>query len=605
MKTFILALSLILIPVASHAAVTMSSLQLNDLQGLLPAFWLDHSGFEVEDEVKLDLSIPQTPMLPLLPLYGEGGFGKKTYVGGVIEEKYLTSLGRGEQSQVFQKIKNMIGPEGMRFRAVQADGKIFAIRSDYQIIYSRGTSIGLELSFGNSKTVNLGESTVYGMKLDFGAPFRVNPERGFNLVGNLQGIIDDWSVGLKPDETRLIIDQSVAIAPALISYMMEKPLAMVNDQGEALELIPATKNSELSDEAKSVTGVNGNFSKELTSIKKNISKNLKKEITWRETVKPQVSAEKIVNRQSTNEFIQNICDRLAMTYEVPAEIWPRCRVSATLAPNAWAYPGGDIFISAGMLGILSDVDSVALVLGHEIGHVMGRHTSKQALARKSYDYAATIVSTVVNLGITGFALGGGWGVLGNVNFISWYPQAMAVSVGGAYLAQQGSRIASFAPVAGLMLMSREYETEADHIGQEVAFASGAELNSMNNGWEEFVNFLDSNFPQELGIKEKIMSDHPDSQKRLKNFEKRLNDLSERLSDLNQQNLFDEAINKDYKKIHQSFKPYSNAYGKALREKLSKIQEGKSDIKKERKLQHFVHTLVGPQSRCVRHALGAQ
>lgn len=605
MKTFFLALCLLVLPGASRADVTMSTLQLDDLKGLLPAFWLDHSGFELDDEIKLDASIPQMPMMPLLPLYSEGGFGKKAYVGGVIEEKYLATLGNVEQSQIFQKIRTMTGPEGMRFRPVYADGKIFAIRSDYQIIYSRGTMVGLELSFGSSKTVNLGESKVYGMKLDFGAPFRINPEQGVNLVGNLQSMIDDWSVGLKPDETRLIIDQSVAIAPALISYMMEKPLAMVSEEGEALELIPATKNTELVDEAKSVARTDGNFSKELTDVKKKLSKNLKKEISWRETVKPQVSAEKIVNRTSTNEFIQNICDRLAITYEVPAEIWPRCRVSATLAPNAWAYPGGDIFISAGMLGILTEVDSVALILGHEIGHVMGRHTSKQSIVRKSYDYAATIISTVVNLGMTGFALGGGWGVLGNVSFISWYPQAMLASVGGAYLAQQGSRIASFAPVAGLMLLSRDYETEADHIGQEVAYASGAELRSMNKGWEEFVNFIDTNFPQQLGIKEKIMRDHPDSQKRLKNFEKKSVELTDRLSDLNQHNAFDENLKNDYKKIHQSFKPYSKAYGKALREKLAKIQEGKSDIKKERKLQHFMHTLVGPQSRCIRHALGAQ
>jgi beta-barrel assembly-enhancing protease len=41
--------------------------------------------------------------------------------------------------------------------------------------------------------------------------------------------------------------------------------------------------------------------------------------------------------------------------------------------NAFALPGGQIFITAAMLGRLSSEAQLAGVLGHEIGHVVGRH----------------------------------------------------------------------------------------------------------------------------------------------------------------------------------------------------------------------------------------
>jgi predicted Zn-dependent protease len=45
--------------------------------------------------------------------------------------------------------------------------------------------------------------------------------------------------------------------------------------------------------------------------------------------------------------------------------------------NAFALPGGPIFITEGLLGRLRGEDELAGVLGHEIGHVIGRHSSEQ------------------------------------------------------------------------------------------------------------------------------------------------------------------------------------------------------------------------------------
>ncbi len=45
--------------------------------------------------------------------------------------------------------------------------------------------------------------------------------------------------------------------------------------------------------------------------------------------------------------------------------------------NAFALPGGQIFITVGLLKRLNNEDQVAGVLAHEIGHVIGRHSSQQ------------------------------------------------------------------------------------------------------------------------------------------------------------------------------------------------------------------------------------
>jgi predicted Zn-dependent protease len=45
--------------------------------------------------------------------------------------------------------------------------------------------------------------------------------------------------------------------------------------------------------------------------------------------------------------------------------------------NAFAVPGGQIFITVGLLKRLKTEDQIAGVLGHEIGHVVGRHSAQQ------------------------------------------------------------------------------------------------------------------------------------------------------------------------------------------------------------------------------------
>jgi predicted Zn-dependent protease len=45
--------------------------------------------------------------------------------------------------------------------------------------------------------------------------------------------------------------------------------------------------------------------------------------------------------------------------------------------NAFALPGGQLFITMGLLKRLKSEDQLAGVMGHEIGHVVGRHSAQQ------------------------------------------------------------------------------------------------------------------------------------------------------------------------------------------------------------------------------------
>ncbi len=49
--------------------------------------------------------------------------------------------------------------------------------------------------------------------------------------------------------------------------------------------------------------------------------------------------------------------------------------------NAFALPGGQVFMTYGLYKMLPGEDEVAGVIGHEIGHVIGRHSAEQIAVR--------------------------------------------------------------------------------------------------------------------------------------------------------------------------------------------------------------------------------
>jgi predicted Zn-dependent protease len=128
-------------------------------------------------------------------------------------------------------------------------------------------------------------------------------------------------------------------------------------------------------------------------------------------------------------------------------------------PNAFALPGGTVYVSRGMLAILESEDELAGVLGHEIAHVAAKH-AVQRVAR-----AAPIgVVTGIGAAVTGLVspqlgdLVAGAGMAANAAVLAPYGRAQeseADRVGAAMAADAGYDPAALA--RALATLAREEE----------------------------------------------------------------------------------------------------------------------------------------------------
>ncbi|MCG6954942.1 MAG: M48 family metalloprotease [Gemmatimonadetes bacterium] len=75
-------------------------------------------------------------------------------------------------------------------------------------------------------------------------------------------------------------------------------------------------------------------------------------------------------------YIQQFGARLAATSERPELPWT-FRVVDDPAVNAFAVPGGFVYVTRGILTHLTDEAELASVVGHEIGHITARHTAAE------------------------------------------------------------------------------------------------------------------------------------------------------------------------------------------------------------------------------------
>ena len=112
--------------------------------------------------------------------------------------------------------------------------------------------------------------------------------------------------------------------------------------------------------------------------------------------------------------------------------------------NAFALPGGYVYITRGLMAHLENEAQLAVVLGHEIGHVVGRHASKRAAAQQ-FGQLAVIAGAV-----------GAQSVLGG-------------NAGEQVLNTAGT-------AAGLLFLSygRDDERESDRLGVEYSALEGYE-----------------------------------------------------------------------------------------------------------------------------------
>src|SRR5262245_28294106 len=79
---------------------------------------------------------------------------------------------------------------------------------------------------------------------------------------------------------------------------------------------------------------------------------------------------------ASQRFVAEVGRRLAANSERPNLPWT-FRVADDAAVNAFAIPGGHLYVTRGILAHLNSEAELAAVLGHEIGHVTARHSAHQ------------------------------------------------------------------------------------------------------------------------------------------------------------------------------------------------------------------------------------
>ncbi len=93
-------------------------------------------------------------------------------------------------------------------------------------------------------------------------------------------------------------------------------------------------------------------------------------------------------------YVSEVGLRLARASERPNLPWHFTVVDEP-AVNAFALPGGYIYITRGILAYLNDEEQMAGVLGHEIGHVTARHSAQQYTKATSAGIGLTLLSIFV------------------------------------------------------------------------------------------------------------------------------------------------------------------------------------------------------------------
>lgn len=141
-------------------------------------------------------------------------------------------------------------------------------------------------------------------------------------------------------------------------------------------------------------------------------------------------------------YVRGIGAQLASTVEPEYRDLPwEFHVIDSAQINAFALPGGKVFFSRGLMEQMSNEAQLAAVLGHEVGHVTGRHISEKVGQ-----------STAAAVGVA---------ILGGAASISDNDYLKVLGVG----AQAGSGLY-------LLKFGRDQESEADALGTRYMAANG-------------------------------------------------------------------------------------------------------------------------------------
>jgi beta-barrel assembly-enhancing protease len=180
----------------------------------------------------------------------------------------------------------------------------------------------------------------------------------------------------------------------------------------------------------------------------------------------------------TDPFVNEVINRLGQNLQrnsdthLPFTI----KILDVEEPNAFALPGGYMFVNAGAILLADDESEIAGVMAHEIGHVAACHAARGA-TRGALAQMAMIPVIIMTGGITGLGVG---------------------------------QAANYGVPAVFRKFSRGFEAQADYLGIQYMYKTGYDPNGMINFFEK-LQALDKKRP---GVYVKLYGDHPQTPDRI-------------------------------------------------------------------------------------------
>ncbi len=180
-----------------------------------------------------------------------------------------------------------------------------------------------------------------------------------------------------------------------------------------------------------------------------------------------------VQDEALNRYLDNIGRNISGLSHRPTMPYS-FRVVNAVNMNAYAFPGGSIATTRGLVSELEDEAELAALLGHEIGHVNARHAAEQAgrgmLANTALSGASALLQQSSYAGATGLL------------------QSLGGLGAGALLAHY----------------SRDSERESDELGMEYMTRAGYNP----HGMVDLMGVLQNKSKHTPGVMELMFSTHP-------------------------------------------------------------------------------------------------
>ena len=155
-------------------------------------------------------------------------------------------------------------------------------------------------------------------------------------------------------------------------------------------------------------------------------------------------------------------------------------------PNAFALPGGYMFVNAGTILMADDESELAGVMAHEIGHVAACHAAREQ-TRGTLASIAMIPVVILTGGIAGIGV---------------------------------NEAANLGIPAVFSKFGRNFEAQADYLGIQYAYKSGYDPNGMIDFFEK-LQALEKKRP---GAITKLYGDHPQTPDRIAKSQQEINTI---------------------------------------------------------------------------------